>query len=136
MAGAQIGNHFRDKERIESRRAVSTGINLDLLLEGEEPSDSRTPDDACAVGVDLVRVQAGIFYRFIGNDHGPLRKGIHLPGLFAVHEISNVKVFYFAGEPGFIESGIKSSNRGCTARTVLQSFPELRNSIPDRRECT
>src|SRR5690606_8211688 len=136
MTRAQVGDHLRNEERVKAWRAISSGVNFNLFLKSQQASDSGSPDYACPVWVKVLKGEVRVFDGLIRNHHRILRKGVHFSGLLTVYVGTNIKIFYFAGEPGLIESGIESSNQGGTAGSVLQSFPVLRNGFPDRRECT
>ena len=51
MAGAQVGNHFRNEERIEAGCAVAFGVRLDFFLKREQASDAGAPYHANPVKV-------------------------------------------------------------------------------------
>src|SRR5688572_1380787 len=102
-----IEDHFWDEERIEPRGSITSCIIHYLFLESDQSADTTGENYTCTIRVNRTIVNAGIFDGFVSSNEGQLSEPVHLAGFLTIKNGYGIKVFNFAGKPGFEFCSIK-----------------------------
>src|ERR1041384_8122734 len=122
MAAADICDHLRNKERIETGGPVSTRIIEGFILKSFEASDTAAPDHPDLIFIGVALLQSAVLHRLNTRCDAVLREGIQFPDFFFFEILFRFEAFYFACKPGFKTRGIESGYQRCTAYSVNQVF--------------
>src|SRR5690606_8215076 len=136
MASGNVKDHFRNKEWVETRAAVTAGKTCDFIQEGFQAPDPRSPYHANAIGIQFTEIDPQILYRFLCGSDGVLRKRVQLARFFSVKIILRIKVLYFTSKLCFEPGSIKTGYLGSATNPFLQSVPIGWNGTTDWGECT
>ncbi len=123
-SGSDVGNHAGNEERAKPRGHTPLGVAQTFVEERFESSDTRSPDYACALLVELVEIERRVLDGLRGRDEGILREKVVLAYLLAVEILVRVVIFHFTGKTGLEFFGVEVSNGRGTADTFLQ-IPEI-----------
>lgn len=138
MSRSNIGNHFRNKERIELRSdcILSLSIAHHFFFECVNTADTYSKNYTYLIAVFFFRVKICITYSFFSCCNGILCIEVHFASLFAVDEIGCIEVLNLTRKLCFKFRCIKMSNRPCSTYSIQQIVPEFWSSIAHRGECT
>ena len=98
VAGGRVGHHLRDDERADAARSAALHEFGVLGLVFGQPADAAADDGAAAEGILLGDVEAAVFDRFEGGDHGKLGEAIHAADGPSVEEFFGRPVLDFAAD--------------------------------------
>ena len=134
VARRNVRNHHGDEERTEARNAFAAVEIQGFVHEGLEPSNARSPNDSCTVGIQIAFLhgQTCVFQGHFSRDHRILRKQVHLPGILAVDPLGGVEVFDFAGKLRFEIRCVKARDWGSTALALNQIGPKRWHIVAQR----
>ncbi len=119
ITGSNVGNHFGDKERAETRHQSAIHEAFDLLVERFNTADSRRPDNPCHLFVDLFEVEPRVLNSLFGRNEGVLCKEVVFADILAVEMLACVVIFYLARKLCFEQRCIEMSYRPGTTYSVL-----------------
>src|SRR5687768_16829512 len=93
MSSSNIQNHFRNKERIVTRSAISFGKIHHLLLVSNQTANAACKYNSYSVYIDIVLINTSIEYGLVTSYYSCLSKPIQLAGFFSVQKICWFKPF-------------------------------------------
>ena len=135
-AGGNVGNHAGNEEGAKPRGSIPGGIAQTLVEERFESSDTRAPDYADLLLVDLLQVKARILYGLRSGDQSILREEVVLADLLAVEMLGRVVILHFTSEARLKFFSVEMSNGCGTAYALLQIRKILFNIIAERVDRT
>ena len=138
MTSCNVSNHFRNKERTETRTncVFSLCVVQYFFFESMKSSDTYSENNSDSVQVFCFNVDSGISYSFFGSYDGILSVQVHLTCLFAVDKIGRLEVLHFTSKLSLEFRSVEMSNRSRPTDSVDKVVPKFRNSITYRSECT
>ena len=134
MPRGDIGDHLGDEEGVEPGRAVAVEVVICLGPESPDPPDARSPDDACAVEVDLCVQKSSIDHGLLHRHQRVLGKGVVLLEFLTVEMVQRIKPFELARYRRLELRGIKACDLRAARNTFGETIPVGRQRIPDGGE--
>ena len=128
LPGSNINNHLWDKERIETRRAITRSKVHHFFLEGNNTSNAATEDYAYSIRIYIFFRNPRIFYSFISCNDCKLTIPVHFTGFFLVDVICRIKVFNLTSKSGFKFRNVKLLDIVTPTYTIFQVLPIFINS--------
>ena len=130
-AGRDVGDHAGNEERAKPRGVSSLGIARTFVEERFESSDTRTPNDARLLLVELLHVEPSVLHGLRGGDEGVLGEEVVLAYLLAVEILGRVVILYFTSEFRFEFLRVEVRDGGGSADTFLEIRKIFLNSIAE-----
>jgi len=130
-AGRDVGDHAGNEERAKPRGVSSLGIARTFVEERFESSDTRTPNDARLLLVELLHVEPCVLHGLRGGDEGVLGEEVVLAYLLAVEILGRVVILYFTSEFRFEFLRVEVRDGGGSADTFLEIRKIFLNSIAE-----
>src|SRR5690606_13119167 len=98
VARRNIQNHFRDEERVETGRSITSGKAGYFIQKGFKTTNTRTPNHTDSIRIQFIECQRCISNRSIRDSQSVMYKWIYFPGFFALHEILGVEPLHFTSK--------------------------------------
>ena len=130
--GRDVGDHAGNKERAKPRGSIPGGIAQTFIEERLESSDTRTPDDAHLLLIDLLEIEGRIRHGLLGRDQSVLGEKVVLAHFLPVEIPGRVVILYFTSEACLKFLSVEMSNGRGTADSLLQIRKILLNTIAER----
>ena len=113
---------------------LSTHVAV-LILERLQPADAAADDDAEALAIRLLDIDAAVCHRHLRGGHRELREAVGAPDVLRViEEILRLEIAHLAGEPAVVAGGVERIEQADAADAVLQVLPEGREVVADGRD--
>src|SRR5690554_5775325 len=87
-----VGDHFWDKERIESWRTVPGSKIQNFVLKGFQPADPSSPYHSCPELIQFVQIQTGILNGLVRGNKCILGKPVQFTAFLPVKIIVRIVI--------------------------------------------
>ena len=131
-----VRDHAGDEEWAKPRRHSSLGIAQTFVEERFQTTDTRAPDHARLLQVDLLQIERRVLHGLRGGDERILGEEVVLANLLAVEVLRGVVVLYLASELGFEFFGIEVRDGGGATDTLFEIGEILCDVIAERVDGT
>ncbi len=138
VSGCDVGDHFRNEERIVFRTLVSVkGVISGFLLEGVQATDTGGEDHADTILVDtLLGIELSVVDSLLSSHEGILGVEVELAQLLAVEVFFGVKILYLTCKLRLEKRSVEMSDGAGSALTLDGTLPSLGHVIAEGSERT
>src|SRR6266480_6513151 len=109
----------------------------ELVFQRFQSADAAANDDAEAIAIDLLQVEAAIPDRHLGRTHGQLNETISAPDIFGVlKEILRIEIAHFPADFAIVVRGVEGLNPADATFAGNEIFPKRLEIVADGRDNT